>query len=65
MYARAMHVFPRVTVPGEWALLQILESESDVADAAQGRERAMAVVAVAVSVTSLGAQKKYLLGGLW
>ena len=55
MYARAMHVFPRVTVPGEWALLQILESESDVADAAQGRESAMAAVAVAVSVTLLGA----------
>lgn len=31
--------FPRVAViPAEWALLQILESESDVADAAQGQE---------------------------
>jgi hypothetical protein len=64
MYARAMHVFPRVTVPGEWALLQILESESDVADAAQGRESDGSSGGGRFS-DFVGRVKKYLLGVLW
>jgi len=64
LYARAMHAVPG-RVPQSHSA--DLETESGEANASQGRESAIvaSAVAIAVSVTLLGAQKNYVLGGLW